>query len=175
MSKWKTDQGVYYTKSLFYETVSSEDKPHVQYTLKQEDHNGYPSLRKLYLEEMDPTEYRFANKYLGGWDHFTKLKESDWFMEYLENWREELEVKLKSLAYERVMNEAQNELSKNKLLANKYLIETVKRIQKNEDLGSKETKGRPSKESVDKKAFELAQQRFDVRKDVERILNKDLN
>lgn len=175
MSKWKTDQGVYYTKSLFFEQITTEDKPHVQYTLKQEDHNGLPSLRRLYLEEMDPTEYRFANKYLGGWDHFTKLKESEWFMNHLLVWREELEIKLKSIAYERIMNEAENDLSKNKLLANKYLIETVRRIQKNEDLKNTETKGRPSKADVDKKAFDIAKNRFDIAKDVERVLNKELN
>lgn len=176
-SPYKTDQGVFYTKSLFFETISSvADRGHVIYTLKAEDHNGLPSLRRLYLEEMDPTEYSFANKYLGGWDHWKKFLESDWFRPYLEAWREELEIKMKSLAYQKIMEEAKDDLSKNKIIANKYIVETLRRIQKNEDLGARNTKGRPDKASIDKQAFELAQQHQNISDDAIRVLaTKELN
>ncbi len=168
--QFKTEQGVFLTKSLFFEMVSYAEKPYVVYTLKNEDHQGYPSLRRLYLEEADPTEYDFANKYLAGWDHWKRLCESEWFKPYLESWREELELKLKSQAYKRMMQEAQDNFSKNKLAANKYIIETVRRVQKNEDLGEKNTKGRPDKASVDKKALEMAEEEIKLNQDAERLL-----
>lgn len=176
-SPYKNEQGVYYTKSLFFETIGNPaERDHVIYTLKADDHNGLRSLRRLYLEEMDPTEYRFANKYLGGWDHWKKFLEANWFKAHIDVWREELELKLKSIAYERIMAEANDDLSKNKILANKYIVETLRRIQKNEDLGEKNTKGRPDKAAVDKKAFELALSHDNISKDAERILTgKELN
>lgn len=171
MSKFKTDQGVFLTKSLFFEMVSYSDKPYCVYTLKNEDHpQGYPSLRRLYLEEADPTEYTFATKHLDGWDHWKRLLECEWFKPYVESWREELELKLKSQAYKRMMAEAEDNLSKNKLAANKFIIETVRRVQRNEDLGEKNTKGRPDKASVDKKAFDIAKEQFELDKDAERLL-----
>lgn len=176
MARFKTDQGVYITKSLFFETAPYNERQHVVYTLKSEDHNGLPSLKRLYLEEMDPTEYRFVEKHLGGWDHWKKLQDSEWFKPHLEAWRDELEIKMKSLAFVSIMSEAANPESKNKVLANKFIIESIRRIQKNEDLGDKTTRGRPNKSEVDKKALEMAQDSFNISQDAERVLsNKDLN
>jgi len=170
-SKWKTDQGVYYTKSLFFEMITMADKPNCVYTLKAEDHpQGYPSLRRLYLEEEDPTEYEFACKYLGGIDHWKKLIECDWFKPHLESWRDELELKLKAKAYRRLMAEAADPMSKYKLEANKFILSTVRRVQKNEDLGEKNSKGRPDKSSVDKKALQIAQEQFELEQDANRVL-----
>lgn len=168
--KWKTDQGVYFTKSLFFEMITTTDKPNCVYTLKAEDHPlGYPSLRRLYLEAEDPTEYDFAVQYLGGIDHWKKLVECDWFKPYLEAWRDELELKLKAKAYKRLMAEANDPLSKHKIEANKFILSTVRRVQRNEDLGEKNSKGRPDKTSVDKKALQIAQEQFNIDQDAERL------
>jgi hypothetical protein len=175
-SKWRTDQGVYYTKSLFFEMITSSDKPNCVYTLKAEDHQlGYPSLRRLYLEEEDPTEYNFANKYLGGIDHWKKLVECEWFKPHLDAWRDELELKLKAKAYKRLMAEAADPLSKHSIEANKFILSTVRRVQKNEDLGEKNSKGRPDKSSVDKKALQIAQEQFELDQDANRILGATVN
>lgn len=171
MSKWKTDQGVYFTKSLFYEMVQYSDKPNVVYTLKDQDHAGYPSLKRLYLEEADPTEYRFAVNHLGGWEHWKKIRECEWFRPYLDSWREELELKLKSEQYRRIMKEAQDDLNKNSHASRKFIIETVRRVQRNEDISEKNTKGRPDKDSIDRKALEIAQSHEDIKDDLKRIVN----
>ncbi len=171
--RFKNAQGVYFTKALFYETSVDPAKANVVYTLKQEDHPmGYPSLRRLYLETEDPTEYTFAQNHLGGWDHWKKFKDTDWFKEFLQEWREELELRLKSKAYKAIMGEADSELSKNRLAANKFIIETVRRVQQNKDLGEKteNPRGRPSASDISAGAIRLAQEQLEVEKDAERIL-----
>lgn len=87
------------TQSLFLEIGYSD---FAVYTLKEYDHeyNGkkYPSLKKLYLEEEDPTEYAFAEKHLLGWQHWKRLCENKQIAKHVEEWREELELKIRSQA-----------------------------------------------------------------------------
>lgn len=85
------------TQSLFLEIGYLDT---AVYTLKDQDHthNGkqYPSLKRLYLETEDPTEYEFANKYLLGWKHWLRLCENKAIRKEIDEWRDELEVKLRS-------------------------------------------------------------------------------
>ena len=59
--------GKYRTQSLFLEIGYGDD---AIFTLKDQDHvhdgKTYLSLRKMYLEFNDPTEYQFANEVLLG-------------------------------------------------------------------------------------------------------------
>src|SRR5574337_902614 len=65
------------TQSLFLEIGYTEQSI---YTLKEEDYmyegKLYPSLKRLYLEMEDLTEYEFANTYLLGWKHWKRLCEN---------------------------------------------------------------------------------------------------
>lgn len=85
------------TQSLFLE-INYNDQ--AIYTLKEHDHehNGkfYPSLKRLYLEADDPTEYTFAITHLLGWKHWQRLCENKVLRRHIDEWREELEVKLRS-------------------------------------------------------------------------------
>jgi len=85
------------TQSLFLEVGYTE---HAVYTLKEEDHEHkgktYPSLKRLYLEIADPTEYEFASQCLLGWRHWKRLCENKLIRKHIEEWREELELKLRS-------------------------------------------------------------------------------
>lgn len=85
------------TQSLFLEIGYTEQ---AVYTLKDQDHehNGktYPSLKRLYLEAEDPTEYLFATTYLLGWRHWQRLCENKALRRHIDEWRDELEVKLRS-------------------------------------------------------------------------------
>lgn len=84
------------TQSLFLEIGYNED---AMFTLKDNDHehNGktYYSLKRLYLEMGDPTEYEFAITYLLGWKHWQRLCENRALRKHIDEWREELEVKLR--------------------------------------------------------------------------------
>jgi len=85
------------TQSLFLEIGYGEN---AIYTLKESDYtyNGkvYYSLKKLYLAMEDPTEYEFASKYFLGWKHWVRICENRILKNHIDEWREELEVKLRS-------------------------------------------------------------------------------
>lgn len=91
--------GKYRTQSLFLELGYGDE---AVYTLKDYDHelNGktYYSLKRLYLECEDPTEYEFANTHLLGWKHWQRMCENKVIRKHIDEWREELEVKLRSEA-----------------------------------------------------------------------------
>lgn len=92
------------TQSLFLEcgynvqyavfTFNDEDKTY--------DGRVYPSLKKLYLQCEDPTEYQFAKKYLLGWSHWKRLNENKMLREQFDEWREELEIAMRSEAVQAI-------------------------------------------------------------------------
>lgn len=167
LSKFKTDQGVFYTRGLFFET--SLDKDTVLYTLKEEDHevNGvkYKSFPKLFIESRDPTGYVVSQNYLGGYSHWKKLSEATWFKEHLSQWQEELEVLLKSEALLKIREEASS--GKNAYSANKLLLEGGW-LSKEE---KKNSVGRPTKEKIKKEAENIVQSQKDVDDDWQRLIN----
>lgn len=93
------------TQSLFLEIGYSE---YAVYTLKEFDYEYkgkvYPSLKKLYLKEEDPTEYVFAEKHLLGWQHWKRLCENKVIRKHVDEWREELELKIRSQAIRDMMS-----------------------------------------------------------------------
>lgn len=65
---------------------------------KEYDGDTYISLKKLYLSCDDPTEYQFAKKYLLGWKHWQRLNDNRALKEHFDEWREEMEIKVRSEA-----------------------------------------------------------------------------
>lgn len=92
------------TQSLFLELGYS---PAAIYTLKEDhyEYNGkiYPSIKRLYITANDPTEYEFAITHFLGWKHWLRIADNKAIKPYIEECREELEVKLRSLAVKRVI------------------------------------------------------------------------
>ena len=105
-SKLLDSQGRPLTQSLFVECGYNEE--YAVYTLKDVDHewNGklYPSLKRLYLEMEDATEYEFANTYLLGWRQWQRIYENKMFKTHIDEWREELEYKLRSKATKQMIS-----------------------------------------------------------------------
>lgn len=93
------DAGRPLTQSLFLEIGYSDL---AIFTLKDVDYtyNGkiYPSLKRIYIEMEDPTEYVFASTYLLGWKHWLRLCENKQIRKHIDEWRDELEYKLRSKA-----------------------------------------------------------------------------
>lgn len=145
-SKFKNASNARLLRALFYEETDS-DKSTVVYTLKDEDHQGYPSLYRLYLEMEDLLEYEFANTYLDGWSHWEMLTQCSWFKPYVTRWRKELELKIRSKALRNLREDAKSE-SRTANSSNRYLLER--------GWQEKATKGRPSKEDVKRAAREQA-------------------
>lgn len=111
------------TQSLFLEIGYSD---YAIYTLKEHDYaykgTNYPSLKRLYLKEEDPTEWSFADKYLLGWQHWKRLCENKVIAKHVEEWREELALKLRSQGVREMLNlcaSEQGNFSAAKYLANK--------------------------------------------------------
>jgi len=88
------------TQSLFLE-IGYQDA--AVYTLKEQDHEykgkTYPSLKRLYLEMEDPTEYEFANRYLLNWKHWQRLYQNQQLRPHIDEWRDELDLKLRAQAF----------------------------------------------------------------------------
>ena len=133
------------TESLFLE-IGYSDK--AIYTLKEEDYeyNGkiYPSIKLLYLAEVlspDEGEYEFANKYFLNWRHWERICRNKVLRSHIEEWREELEVKLRAEGLKEIITHAKG----GNYQAAKWLAEGV---------FSKRKAGRPTK---DEKARKLAQ------------------
>lgn len=95
------------TQSLFLELGYSD---YAIYTLKDIDWqlNGknYPSLKRLYLEMEDPTEYDFATTYLLNFRHWQRICENKQIRIHIDEWRDELEYKLRSKAVKGIMESA---------------------------------------------------------------------
>lgn len=161
--RFRNSLGVRYLLQLFFEKTDS-DKSNVLYTLKDRDHNGYPSLYRLYLEEDDITEYRFANKYMEGWEHWTMLTKSTWFKPFIARWREELSLKQESeilSTFKRIAESGEE----GSFQANKIRLD---RIRKPKEASKR---GRPSSQDLDIELKRLADESASTRQDAERILS----
>ncbi len=158
-SKFKNIQGRLILKPLFFELDDAEHSFSV-YTLKAEDHtfNGitYPSLRRLYIETEDPTEYLFATEHLYSWSHWKDLIQCGWFQPHLREWREELEVRLRAKALLRMKARAEGD-TKDSMQADKLLIAGGWKTEE------EKTRGRPSKQKI----IEEAEKLFSADKDVD--------
>lgn len=109
----KDTQGRPLTQGLFLEI--SYNTQYAVYTLKDEDHEYegkvYPSLKRLYLSMEDVVEYDFATKYLLGWSHWKRLQENKAIAKHIAEWREELELKLRSQAVRDIIDMTADEKS----------------------------------------------------------------
>lgn len=94
------------TQSLFLEP--SYDTRYAVFTFNDNDkiYNGatYISLKRLFMECEDPTEYQFAKKHLLGWNHWKRLNENKMLRVYFDEWREELEIMLRSDAIKAIID-----------------------------------------------------------------------
>lgn len=160
-------QGRWATKHLFLETYLDTLYPDVStvvYTLGEEDKDGYPSLKKLYLQMNDLTEYKFATTHLGGWNHWQQLVGTEWFREHVMQWRTELELKNISEALIRIRDEAEMD-GRNAFQANRFLA--TRGWIASED--KQERRGRPSKSEIKKAAEEQALKQTKPLADLKRL------
>jgi|TARA_Y100000296_G_C5171878_1_gene257741 hypothetical protein len=124
------------TKGLFYETrhpniqASYTTKPHD----REIDGKLYISLKRLYLESLDPTEESFVQTaFDGDWHQWDKVRHvsalSSFFKRskkfrpdepWFDEWREELEVKLRSAGIRAIVDVATG-ADRNRLAAAKFL------------------------------------------------------
>lgn len=153
----KDSKNEWRTMSIFVDT--NVTKMPSEWTLKPYTSKGFPSAHALYLELADPTEYEFANVLLGSWAHWQRLLECNWFLPYIDAWREELEIKLRSEAV-RNINAISKGTSPGALNASRWLAEKG---------WTEKKRGRPSKGEVARERQKQAQISQEVADDLERI------
>lgn len=159
-SKLRDTGGSPLTQSLFLEIGYNTD--YAVYTLKSEDYEykgvTYPSIKRLYLEIEDPTEYEFATRCFLDWGHWKRTAENKLISPHVEAWREELEMKVRSRAVRDLMNLCASESGS--FQAAKFLA----------DRGwDKRGAGRPSKEEMAKRAAIAENIESDFSADVKRM------
>lgn len=138
-SPFKNASGTRITKGLFFETADIKDN--VYYTLKREDHLGFVSLYRLYMEAKDLTEHRFAKAHLDGWEHWEMMCSASWFKPFLEVWRRELQALLETEALDRMRARAGSD-GKDAFAADKYLLDRLRKP------ASELKRGRPTKDAI---------------------------
>lgn len=159
-SKLKDATGGPLTQSLFLEL--GYDTDYAIYTLKSDDYEYkgklYPSIKRLYLEFEDPTEYEVATRCFLDWAHWKRICANKLLVPHVEAWREELEVKLRSQAVKDMIGLCAKEGGSYQ--AAKYLA----------DRGwDKRGAGRPSKEELAKRAAIAENIENDFSADVKRM------
>ena len=160
--KLKDGMGRYRTQSLFEELYQQGYNP--IWSLREEGASSkeLPSLKQLYLDSNDPTEYSFAIAAFGSWKHWLKIKNAKALQPWIEDWSAELEVKLRSEGIAGVIQEAQS--GKSPYNAAKSLAEGFW----NKKQGT-HGRGRPSKDEVKRELKIAAKLDEEFTADAERI------
>lgn len=144
----KDKMGRFRTRSLFKETWKKNpnlDSPPLFSLKADDDVNGLISLKRIYLDVSDPTEYRFAVGLFKDPRHWKHLCELEWFAPFLEKWRWELRAKLRAQAIDNLIRLSEDNLAAIKTLATEDFI-----YQSYLDEGPlKKRVGRPNKDKPD--------------------------
>jgi hypothetical protein len=155
MPEYKDGQGRYITRGLFLETITPGFDFDPPFTLKNYDHLGKASMKKVYMSYNDPTEYQFAIDVLGSWEHWEKLCNTEWFRPIVEEWRTEMETKVRSLGVSQMAMLA----LEGKESAAKWLAEG----------GWSKKRGRPSKAEIEGEKKKAARVRDNLHEDMARL------
>lgn len=109
--KFVTNTGNFYTQKLFLELGYDADV--AVYTLKEYDYEyegkTYPSIKRLYLQMEDVTEYNFANEYFFSWNHWQRISNNQVIKKYIDEWRLELDLKLSAAAIKNIIDMSSEE------------------------------------------------------------------
>lgn len=157
------------TRRLFYEHFEEGTEGSPLYTLRNQDYRGYASLKRLYLDFEDLVEYDFAEKYMPrGYPQWEALCNSVFFKKHIEQWRKELDLKIRARELRRIMEMAKDN-GKEAQQAAKFLI-TRGYADKQE-----KTRGRPSKQEVINEVHRMAEQERSLDEDYDRITKQGIN
>ncbi len=134
------------TKKQEKNTEKLGGKPPTSGLFKQKGGDTYDLLEfyQEFMEERDPTCYNFALKMVTGvpeyerWAEFKRLSVNPWFNSYIQRWLEELEVKMRAEALQKIKEGCENkDFPRYKWLAEGRAFNTNKT-------------GRPTKAEVEK-------------------------
>lgn len=144
----KDKMGRFRTRSLFKEMWKQNpnlDMPPLFSLKLEDDQDGIISLKRIYLDSNDPTEYRFAVGLFRDPRHWKTLCGLEWFAPFVERWRGELRAKLRAQAIDNLIKLSEDNLQAIKALATEdYVYQNFL-----EDTPAKKKVGRPNKAKPD--------------------------
>lgn len=152
------------TQGLFIEHQYNTERAVYSWGEEDKEYKGktYPSLKRLYLEMEDVGEYEFATTHLCGWKHWMRLCDNESvLLPHIEEWRMELEIKLRGRAIKNIINDA-NAGKPSSPSSNKYLA----------DKGWSKKVGRPTKAEQEREAevrSRIKQDKDDYKSDIVRL------
>lgn len=123
------------TIALFHETNDGRTDIQPVWFLKD--------WKEVYMELLDPTEWEPAMYLIGDWNHWEQLAERSAVSPFIQQWRKELKIKIRSVAIASLKKQAD---SPKGTAAAKWLAEhqdetkTTKRQAKQQDIASHEEK-----------------------------------
>lgn len=145
MNKFKSSNGRYYTRQLFWEEsiemANSAKAVEPMFTLYT-DKEGLINFGKEYVESEDPTGYKVSQKLLDGYRMWTILMQAKWFQTAKKLWDEELDARLSSKGIEKLQEMLENGKPQQQAAAAKYFADKEFRKDKTR------SKGRPSKAQI---------------------------
>jgi hypothetical protein len=163
---FRASNGKFYTRQLFVEEwtnlMFSEREIKPPFSLYR-DREGMINFGARYVELGDPSGYKISKELLGDYKLWLQLMKCKWFRAAKEIWDKELDAKLSSEGLDKLRHILETGLPAQQLVAAKYLANKEHRRVR----GS--TKGRPSKEAVDKAAREQAELDRELEDDAKRI------
>jgi len=144
------------TQSLFLET--GYDTRYAVFTMKDADHEykggTYLSLKRLYLEMEDVTEYEFATTYFLSWSHWQRIVRNKLLTGFIGGLREELELKLRARAIKDILS------NDNSFQATKWIAD--------KGWGKRPT-GRPTKDETEREANVNNRLKTEFEEDIKRM------
>ena len=162
-TKLKDTIGNFRTMSLFFETNNTNYE--ALYSLKDYDHEVdgkvYPSLKKIYLQFDDPTEWEFVEAVFGNWRHWERICNNKLISPYIDQWRKELEIKLRSQAIREMVKQSSKKDSAAKWLA--------------EGQWKGKARGRPTNAEVERERKIAAGIQTDLESHWDRLIGKEVN
>lgn len=149
------------TLSLFIEFRRHGIEPIMSLSHYEREYEGKPlvSLKKIYMEEEDLEEYKVAIRVFGSWNHWKKLLGNAKITAYIEEYREELETKIRSEAVRALVKTATLEGAKGTAAA-KYVAEKG---------WNKRKAGAPSKNEVTRELKVQTRMDSELKEDMKRI------
>jgi hypothetical protein len=160
---YKSSIGTWYTDALFYERVrdktAGERLFEPVFTLI-DDKPDYICFRKTFIELNDPTGYKWAQRYLGDYEHWNRLMKCVWFQGAYDKAMQELKIKLRAESLNRITEIRDSAADAQSLVAAKYLAGFE---------WEKSGRGRPSNKEVTGELKRQAQLLSEEDLDAERI------
>ena len=158
----KDETGRTRTQSLFWEYRINDAPPDYAplFTLKDREHHGLPSLKKIYMsyEHIPGQEYEFAIDVFNSWDQWQAICNNKLLAKEINKWKNEYDVRLRAKAMKTLIRNALEDGAKGVASA-KYLAEGAW-------IGKR---GRPSKEEVQRELKLQASLAKEFNHDIERI------